>query len=123
MTPVPDRGVKVALDQRPELAQVIARVPGWAERDIAEVSEMAGLTNRNYLVTVGVERYVVRVSRDNARYLGIDREGELAALRKAEACGIGAEARPVADGALLLAVAAHRQLRGDRQGTRRGVPR
>jgi len=91
MTPVPDRGVKVALDQRPELAQVIARVPGWAERDIAEVSEMAGLTNRNYLVTVGVERYVVRVSRDNARYLGIDREGELAALRKAEACGIGAE--------------------------------
>jgi thiamine kinase-like enzyme len=72
------------------LDQIIARVPGWTEADIA-LEPLGGLTNANYRVQVDDERFVLRVSGVNADYLGIDRQAELEALRAASKAGIGPE--------------------------------
>jgi thiamine kinase-like enzyme len=73
-----------------KLEQIIARVPGWAEADVA-IEPLGGLTNTNYRVQVDGERFVLRVSGENADYLGIDRQAELEALRAASRAGIGPE--------------------------------
>lgn len=50
-----------------------------------------GLTNQNYIITVDNNRYAVRLGRRNAYELGINREGEYAALKAVAEAGIGAE--------------------------------
>ncbi len=72
------------------LDQIIARIPGWAEANVA-VEPLGGLTNTNYHVQVGDEHFVLRVSGANTDYLGLDRQAELEALRTASKAGIGPE--------------------------------
>jgi thiamine kinase-like enzyme len=73
------------------LERIIALIPGWLNAPDVRVERLAGLTNTNYLVSLNGERFVVRVSGMNAPHLGINREQELAALRRASAAGIGPE--------------------------------
>ncbi len=74
-----------------ELQSVIAQVPGWAAAGDLNVKPLAGLTNTNYLVTVGGQRYVLRLGGENAARLGVDRELELEAVLAAAQAGIAPE--------------------------------
>jgi thiamine kinase-like enzyme len=71
--------------------QIIARIPAWQGIVDIQVEPIAGLTNRNYRLTVGGEQFVLRVSGHNTDRLGINRTHELAALRSAAQAGIGPE--------------------------------
>lgn len=73
------------------LASIISRIPAWTGANHIQVKRIAGLTNANYCVTVDGERYVLRVSGENAQRLGINREHEAAALKNAAALGLGPE--------------------------------
>jgi aminoglycoside phosphotransferase (APT) family kinase protein len=74
-----------------DVRHIIAQVPAWrGVRDVL-VERIAGLTNRNYRVTVDGEQFVLRVSGRNTQQLGIDRGREFAALQAAAAAGIGPE--------------------------------
>jgi thiamine kinase-like enzyme len=75
----------------PELEDVITQIPGWAVADAVTITPLAGLTNTNYLVTVGDERFVLRIGGKSAVRLGIDRELELEALAAAAKAGIAPE--------------------------------
>ncbi|MGD8397585.1 MAG: choline/ethanolamine kinase family protein [Anaerolineae bacterium] len=77
--------------QQENVARIIAQVPGWAGAADLEVEPLAGLTNRNLLITAGGERFVLRICRDNGAALGIDRALELAALHAASSIGVGPE--------------------------------
>src|SRR5690349_9655188 len=50
-----------------------------------------GLTNRNYLVTFGDHRFVLRIAGENSALLGIDRHAEHRCARVAFEVGIGPE--------------------------------
>lgn len=71
------------------IQKILARIPAWQGQEKIEVEQIAGLTNRNYRVTVDRERFVLRVSGQNTARLGINRAYELAALRSAAAAGLG----------------------------------
>jgi thiamine kinase-like enzyme len=73
------------------LESVLAQIPGWANRTDLIIEPLAGLTNCNYLVTAGGQKYVLRVGRENASRLGIDRGVEFTALQAAFRAGIGPE--------------------------------
>ena len=47
-----------------------------------------GITNRNYLVTLGGNRYVIRVPGKDTSLLGIDRSAEREANENAAAIGV-----------------------------------
>jgi thiamine kinase-like enzyme len=74
-----------------EIERVIAQVPGWAGAASLRIEPLAGLTNRNFLVHLGHQSFVLRVCRDNGAALGINRALELAALHAAASIGVGAE--------------------------------
>ena len=71
-----------------KLQYVIARMPGWVEAGDLQIERIAGLTNTNYCVTVGGERFILRLSGENTAHLGIDRNHEKNALQAASAAGI-----------------------------------
>ena len=76
-----------ALDPR----ELIARTPALAGRTPIACTPLAGgLSNRNYLCTVGDERVVVRIVEAGGSVRG-DRGRELAALERAAAAGIAPE--------------------------------
>jgi thiamine kinase-like enzyme len=77
--------------EREEVERILAQVPGWAGAANLRIASLAGLTNRNLLVTVGDESFVLRICRDNGAALGIDRALELVALRAASSIGVGPE--------------------------------
>ena len=81
--------MKAELD--PALAAVIAAIPSWAglETEVAPIT--IGMTNSNYKVRIGDERFVVRLGGKNTDLLGIDRTSECAAARAAAAEGVGPE--------------------------------
>jgi thiamine kinase-like enzyme len=72
-----------------ELSIIINRVPAWVNTSNIKIERIAGLTNANYQVSVGGERFVLRVSGQNTERLGINRHHEVAALRAAAEAGIG----------------------------------
>jgi thiamine kinase-like enzyme len=74
-----------------KVTSVIARIPGWAGAEDLTVEPLAGLTNTNYCVKIGSERFVLRVSGDNTALLGINREWEHQALLAAAQAGVGPE--------------------------------
>ena len=74
-----------------EVEQIIARIPGWSQARDLKIERIGGLTNQNFRVTVGDERYVLRVSGENTARLGINRSQELIALENAAKAGIGPE--------------------------------
>ena len=74
----------------PALEGILNAVPGWSAPPDEVQALGGGITNRNYLVRRGDERFVVRVMGHNTELLGIDRAWEYEASRVAADLGIGA---------------------------------
>jgi len=70
---------------------VFDRVPGWAGRPRSVTPLEGGITNRNWLVAIGAERFVVRSPGKDTDLLGIDRGHEREASERAASLGIGPE--------------------------------
>ena len=67
----------------------VARISLWRGRDVKVTSLSGGLTNENYLVEAGVERYVMRIPGASTELLSIDRVNEVHNARAAASTGIG----------------------------------
>src|SRR5438132_8786996 len=67
------------------------RVPGWTGRSRKVEPLGGGITNKNYLVHVDGERFVVRIPAATGELLGIDRLIEHQASRLAAVAGVGPE--------------------------------
>jgi thiamine kinase-like enzyme len=78
------------MDEAPDLdiSALLERVPGWAGR--ARVTDVlaGGLTNRNFVVEVGSERFVLRLPGNETDLLCIDRRVEREANERAASLGI-----------------------------------
>jgi thiamine kinase-like enzyme len=75
----------------PDVAAIVERVPDWAgARTVAAapLPDVIALNNTSYRVTVDGADYVLRVGNDTARFLGVRRADERAALLAAAAAGI-----------------------------------
>jgi hypothetical protein len=75
----------------PQVEEVCRRVPGWAGSEISCEPLEGGITNRNYLVTVDGERFVLRIPGADTDLLGIDRANEYRAASAAADAGVGPE--------------------------------
>jgi thiamine kinase-like enzyme len=75
----------------PSLEAAIAAVPEWEGRQIGVTLITTGITNRNFLIDVGDEAFVLRLAGKDTELLGIDREAECEAGRAAAAAGVGPE--------------------------------
>lgn len=85
---------KVAVRAKPfrmgaEIEAIVRRVPAWTRADLAIRPLTGGITNRNYVVTVAGDEFVVRVPGERTELLGIDRRCEAEASRRAAELGIG----------------------------------
>jgi thiamine kinase-like enzyme len=78
-------------EENDQLRSIIRRIPAWIGADQVQVERIAGLTNRNYRITVNGECFVLRVSGENTERLGINRQYEAQALKSAAALEIGPE--------------------------------
>jgi thiamine kinase-like enzyme len=78
---------------RDQLTQAMQRVPDLAGRGLGFTALSGGITNRNFLITVGEvrERFVVRLAGNDTHLLGISREVEHAATVAAAGVGVGPE--------------------------------
>src|ERR1700716_3094384 len=65
------------------------RVALWQGKDLAISALSGGLTNENYLVEAGGQRYVMRIPGASTELLAIDRSNELHNARAAAGTGIG----------------------------------
>jgi thiamine kinase-like enzyme len=80
------------MNMDPQIQDVIAQVPAWQDaQTISADRQQGGLTNANYVLTVDGERFVLRLSGDNAIQLGIDRRTERDAIMAASEAGIAPE--------------------------------
>lgn len=70
---------------------LIQKIPGWKQTKEIKTEPLDGLTNKNFLVHMEHERFVLRQCGANTEYLEIDREQEVQALQAAARAGIGAE--------------------------------
>jgi thiamine kinase-like enzyme len=73
-----------------DLESALARVPTFAGASDLTTSRLAGLTNVNHLVTVGEDRYVLRLPGEGTSEY-INRANEQVAARSAAAAGVNAE--------------------------------
>ena len=78
-------------EQDPALAAVVAAIPEWEglEPDVTPIT--IGITNRNFKVEIGGERFVVRLSGMDTELLGIDRAAEKEAASAAARAGVAPE--------------------------------
>src|SRR5437763_14005369 len=67
----------------------VARISLWRGQDVKVTSLSGGLTNENYLVETGGERYVMRIPGSSTELLSIDRVNEVHNARAAASTGIG----------------------------------
>ena len=67
----------------------VERVALWRGQNVKVSSLSGGLTNENYLVEVGGERYVMRLPGTSTELLSIDRANEVYNARAAASTGIG----------------------------------
>jgi thiamine kinase-like enzyme len=75
---------------RGEIKRVLAGIPNLSTTDDLAIERIGGLTNRNYKVTLGAERYVLRLAgAGTSEY--IDRAAEAHNARVAAAAGVNAE--------------------------------
>ncbi|MBL8775794.1 MAG: phosphotransferase [Acidimicrobiales bacterium] len=88
-------------DEPEELTALLDQVPGWAGRRRNVRPLVGGITNRNWLVSVGDERFVVRSPGAGTDLLGIDRDHEYEAARQAAALGVGPEVVAFVDDSLV----------------------
>jgi thiamine kinase-like enzyme len=56
--------------------EILPRIAVWRGRDVTTTELSGGLTNRNYLVATGHERYVVRIPGASTELLAVDRANE-----------------------------------------------
>ena len=73
----------------PSIDEVIAAIPDWVGRAVAAQQIPAGLTNRNYRVSVDGEDVFVRIPGADTELLAVDRANELHNTRAAAAAGVG----------------------------------
>jgi thiamine kinase-like enzyme len=74
-----------------EVKTLIPLMPWLNGRKVAVRPLKGGLTNRNYCIDCGSDRFVLRITGENSGLLGIDRRAELACAQAAQAAGIGPE--------------------------------
>src|SRR5436853_7674733 len=67
----------------------LGRVSLWRDKDVKVSPLSGGLTNENYLVETGGERYVMRIPGASTELLSIDRVNEVHNARAAASTGIG----------------------------------
>src|SRR3981081_3273415 len=67
----------------------VARVSLWRGKEVTLSPLSGGLTNENYLVSAGGERYVMRLPGTSTELLSIDRANEVYNARAAASTGIG----------------------------------
>src|SRR2546423_11487075 len=67
----------------------IARISLWRGKDVKVTSLAGGLTNENYLVEAGGQRYVMGIPGGSTELLSIDRVNEVHNARAAASTGIG----------------------------------
>ena len=65
------------------------RISLWRGKEVKVVPLSGGLTNENYLVETGSERYVMRIPGTSTELLSIDRANEIYNARAAASTGIG----------------------------------
>jgi thiamine kinase-like enzyme len=80
----------VSAAERAEISKVLAAIPGLATGGDATIERIGGLTNRNYKITLGSERYVLRLAGAGTSDY-IDRAAEAHNARVAAAAGVNAE--------------------------------
>src|SRR2546427_6786976 len=61
----------------------------WRDKEVKVTSLSGGLTNENYLVEAGGQRYVIRIPGASTELLAIDRANEVHNTRAAASTGIG----------------------------------
>jgi thiamine kinase-like enzyme len=82
----------------PELTEVVARLSALlGPRQGAVLRLEGGITNRNFRVNFGGTDYVVRLPGKDTDLLGIDREAERLATRKAAELGLGPKVAAMLD--------------------------
>jgi thiamine kinase-like enzyme len=69
--------------------EAVARVSLWKGKDVKVSPLSGGLTNENYLVETGGERYVMRIPGQSTELLSIDRANEVHNTKAAASTGIG----------------------------------
>jgi thiamine kinase-like enzyme len=69
--------------------EAVGRVSLWRGKNVTVSSLSGGLTNENYLVEAGGERYVMRIPGSSTELLSIDRSNEVYNGRAAATTGIG----------------------------------
>src|SRR5438128_10486974 len=69
--------------------EAVGRISLWRGKDVKISSLSGGLTNENYLVEAGGERYVMRLPGSSTELLSIDRVNEVHNARAAASTGIG----------------------------------
>ena len=67
----------------------VERVSLWRDKEVKISSLSGGLTNENYLVEAGGQRYVMRIPGASTELLAIDRANEVHNTRAAASTGIG----------------------------------
>jgi thiamine kinase-like enzyme len=73
-----------------EVREKLRRIPRFAGVVVDHIERLAGLTNRNYKVAIGDERFVLRIPGEGTSEY-IDRRHEAVAARIAAAAGVNAE--------------------------------
>jgi thiamine kinase-like enzyme len=74
-----------------DLYKIIREKLNWDMDKISVEYQNDGLTNRNYVISNGGEKYAVRISVINSGELGINRHAEFSAMKAVSAIGIGPE--------------------------------
>ncbi len=69
--------------------EAVSRVSLWRGKKVSVSSLSGGLTNENYLVEAGGERYVVRIPGRSTELLSIDRANEVYNTKAAAETGVG----------------------------------
>ncbi len=72
-----------------QVDEAVSRVSLWKGREVRVTALSGGLTNENYLVEVGGQRYVMRLPGRSTELLSIDRANEVYNTKAAATTGIG----------------------------------
>ncbi len=75
--------------QSPRVDEAVSRVALWRWREVKVSALSGGLTNENYVVEAGGERYVMRIPGASTELLSIDRANEVHNTKAAAETGIG----------------------------------
>jgi thiamine kinase-like enzyme len=73
----------------PRVDDAVARIALWRGKEVKVTALSGGLTNENYLVESGGDRYVMRIPGASTELLSIDRVNEVHNARAAASTGIG----------------------------------